>query len=269
MICMREDIINSYNELEEQARLDSTKARRVEYLTTLKTIDKYLREGGAIADIGCGCGIYSIHYAQKQHEVIAVDIVPKHIQALRQSAKECGLSIAAYECDAVKLDKIADNSIDLVLCLGPLYHLVDKDEQQKCIAECRRIVKPNGYILFAYISCYAVFPYVVRGHREFLRDSLCKKIITEHYVTANDSDCFWTDNYFHAPDEITAFIENMGLTIIEHLAADGQSIAFQQMINQFSDDEFEAWLNYHYMICHENSVIGSSNHGIIVAQKDS
>lgn len=265
---MRKDIINSYNEIMENQRLDSTKARKVEYLTTLKTIDKYIMGGTTIADIGCGCGIYSLHYAEKNYNIISIDVVPKHIETLKRIALKKKLRIDAYVGDAVNLERFDDNSVDIVLCLGPLYHLTDIAEQKKCINECRRIVKPGGHICFAYISCYAVFPYVVRGHSEFLKNSLQDKIIIDHRLSADDPDCFWTDNYFHSPEEIEKVVELSNLIIVEHLAADGQSIAFQQMINQFTDEEFECWMNYHYMICHESSIIGSSNHGIIVARKD-
>lgn len=265
---MRKDVINSYNETIEKERLSSTKARKVEYLTTIKTIDNYITDLDTIADIGCGCGIYSIHYAEKEHNVISVDIVPKHITILKKIVSDKRLKINTYIGDATHLEMLDDGSVDIVFCLGPLYHLTDISEQKKCINECKRIVKHGGYIIFAYISCYAVFPYVIRGNHEFLRDSLQEKIINNHYIKANDEDCFWTDNYFHSPDEIEKLIKFSGLKTVEHLAADGQSIAFQQMINNFNDEEFKCWMNYHYNICHERSIIGSSNHGIIVARKD-
>lgn len=57
------------------------------------------------------------------------------------------------------------------------------------------------------------------------------------------------------------------LEIMDHLATDGQSIAFQSVVNILDEKAFSVWMNYHRLICRERSILGSSNHGLIIARK--
>ena len=160
---MIDDIIKSYMEIDEEHRLQSTLARRVEFLTTVETLTPFLPNNPDILDVGCGTGIYAIYLAKQGAKVTAVDLVPAHIRRLKELVFQNSLSVSAYEGNATDLSKYSENSFDMVLCLGPLYHLINKKAQNKCIEECIRVTKPNGVIAFAYISPYSVFPCVLRG----------------------------------------------------------------------------------------------------------
>jgi hypothetical protein len=96
---------------------------------------------------------------------------------------------------------------------------------------------------------------------------LISKIVDNHYIEAESPYCFWTDMYFHDPDEMESLISESGLNIIDHLATDGQSIAFQNVINCMSPKDFGLWMQYHLKICRNRTVLGASNHGLVVARK--
>ena len=49
------------------------------------------------------------------------------------------------------MEKFCDNTFDMVLSLGPLYHLYSREEQERAIDEAIRVTKENGIIMFAYI----------------------------------------------------------------------------------------------------------------------
>jgi len=64
-----EEILNNYyNNYDEESRLIKDKAHRIEYITTTKYIEKYLKSGDKILEIGAGTGRYAINYAQKDIE---------------------------------------------------------------------------------------------------------------------------------------------------------------------------------------------------------
>lgn len=155
----------------------------------------------------------------------------------------------------------------MVLCLGPLYHLISSDDRQKCLNECIRVTKAKGIIAFAYISPYSVFPCVLRGNLSRISKELMKKIVDDKKISSDDSCCFWTDNYFYSPDDIEIWLKNNDLIIEDHLASDGQSIAFQTVVNSMNDSEFEIWLEYHRKTCRIPSLLGASNHGLIITRK--
>lgn len=264
---MEYDLINSYNEIDEENRLQSTQARKVEFVSTIEALDQFIIPGIKIFDCGCGVGIYSIHYAKRGAKVTALDIVPKHISRLQEIVTTEKLSIDCHLGDACNLSEFNSNEFDLTLCLGPLYHLISEEAQDSCIKECIRVTKENGVIAFAYISPFSVFPCVVRGDSSRAENKLVDIICENKKISSKDDLCFWTDNYYYTPDEIEKKLSEFGLEIIDHLATDGQSIAFQSMVNQLSPKEFETWLYYHKKTCRERSILGSSNHGLVLLRK--
>ena len=141
------------------------------------------------------------------------------------------------------------------------------DDRQKCLNECIRVTKAKGIIAFAYISPYSVFPCVLRGNLSRISKELMKKIVDDKKISSDDSCCFWTDNYFYSPDDIEIWLKNNDLIIEDHLASDGQSIAFQTVVNSMNDSEFEIWLEYHRKTCRIPSLLGASNHGLIITRK--
>lgn len=261
------DLIESYREIDEENRLQSTLARRVEYLTTIQVLNTCCQELKNCIDVGCGVGIYALYLDQLGIRTTAVDLVPDHIARLKEIVAKRNAGIEAYVGNALDLSAFASGSYDLVLCLGPLYHLLSPDEQDQCIIECKRVAKPRGIILFSYISPYSVFPCAIRGDMQRLSSELVDKIVDNHKIEADSPYCFWTDNYFHDPSEIEELLIRHDLEIEDHLAADGQSIAFQNVINQMTEDEFEVWMEYHFKICRNRSILGTSNHGLIVTRK--
>lgn len=264
---MFQNIIKAYGEIDEKNRLQSTLARKVEFISTVETLNPYIHSNIKILDIGCGAGIYSIYYAKKGAKVTAIDLVPNHIKQLNKQAKKLDLHICSYTGNAIDLSYIENETFDLVLCLGPLYHLLSQQHRKKCIEECIRVSKPNGIIAFSYISPYSVFPCVIRGDKSRMSKELIKKIIIDKKISSNDKSCFWTDTFFYTPQDIEKLLKKENLIIIDHLASDGQSIAFQSLINTMTEKEFNIWLDYHRKTCREPSIIGASNHGLIITRK--
>lgn len=60
-----------YSRSDESSRLTQTKASKVEFLTTVKYIEKYLTPGMKILDIGAGAGVYSFYFSRKGYQVEA------------------------------------------------------------------------------------------------------------------------------------------------------------------------------------------------------
>jgi len=153
-----------YNKFNEEKRLDSRHGQ-VEFITSMKYIHKYLeileekrpKHEIKILDVGAATGRYSIPLAEEGYDVTAVELV-KHTLA-RLKAK--GSSVKAYQGNAMKLKRFEDNSFDMVLVFGPMYHLHEKEEKIKALSEAKRVVKPDGTILVAYILCeYRVITYI-------------------------------------------------------------------------------------------------------------
>jgi len=140
-----------YDVFNEDARLDS-RATNIEFLTTIKYIESYLKPVMRILDIGAGTGRYSLYFANKGYDVVAIEIVEKHANAIRQ-AKTDDMTLEVIQGNAVEiLNDLSDNSFDVVLCFGPLYHLESNTDRETCVNEIKRICTRDGKMFFAFIN---------------------------------------------------------------------------------------------------------------------
>src|ERR1700748_3575979 len=127
----------------------------LEFTRTAEIVQRRLPEAPAVvADIGGGPGRYALWLASLGYQVEHRDLMPLHVEQLRaEAAGVAGIHTAVG--DARDLD-LPGASVDAVLLLGPLYHLIDQVERVRALRECARIVRPGGAVFAAVISRWAV-----------------------------------------------------------------------------------------------------------------
>lgn len=170
--------------------------------------------------------------------------------------------------NAVDLSNYPDNTFNVVLCFGPIYHLTNEKDRIACIEEALRVLQPGGMLAIAYINKYSVIPMLVKKEPQFVRDSVVKKVITEGYITSDDKDCFWTDAYFTTPDEIEDLLNKYNTSYIDHIGTDGLSHTISDEVDNLTEEQFTTWLNYHLSSCREKSILGLSSHGLYICKKN-
>lgn len=261
-------ITEYYESYDEDSRLRDSKAKQTEFITTTIFLNRYLKDNSRILEVGAGTGIYSFYYALKGHRVAAMDLTPKHVELMKSKLSEYGhIHMDITQGNATDLSGFPNDHFDTVLCLGPMYHLISKIEQRRCIEECLRVVKSGGFVAIAYIPRYFVFPYLVKGDRKFLTEDWASRIVEKGFTSSEEKDCFWTDAYFHTAEEISQLMDDYGTEMVEHVATDGLAPLMGDLINDLSDEEYEAWLNYHLKTCNQPSVLGATNHALYICRK--
>ena len=145
----REELINNhYNNYDEDNRLIKDNTHNIEFLVTQEYIEKYLKPGDRILEIGAGTGRYSLYYANKGYDVTAIEYVQHNLDILKSKIEE-NMNVVAEQGDAVDLSRFADDTFDVTLVLGPLYHLYADFDINKAISEAIRVTKKNGIIMIA------------------------------------------------------------------------------------------------------------------------
>lgn len=252
-----ERVQKTYELFNEDTRLNHSKAARVEFLTTVRYIEEYLKPGGKILDIGAGAGEYSLYFARKGYDVSALELSENNIKAFRKKISPED-HIHLIQGNAMDLSCYEDDSFDVVLMLGPLYHLSRDEDKQTCIAQAKRVCKPGGKIFFAFISNDMVI--------------LTEFSYRPDYFTAGDynKETFRLDDFpfvFHTVERCREVLRAGGIRILKEVASDGVSELMEDKINALDEEGYRQYLRYHYYICEKPECLGMSNHLLFIGEK--
>jgi len=261
-VCKIEDEVErikaTYQFYNEDTRLNHSRAARVEFLTNVRYIERYLKPGASILDVGAGAGEYSLFFARKGYAVCALELAESNIQAFRQKILPED-QIELVQGNAVDLSRYEDERFDAVLVFGPLYHLHSFEDQQRCIAEAKRVCKQDGKLFFAFISNDMVI----------LTEFACRP----DYFSVGDynKETFELDDFpffvFHTAAECRQMLLTGGIRILHEVASDGASELLAEKINAMSDADYAQYLRYHAYLCEKPEFLGMSNHLLFVGEK--
>lgn len=263
------DLVEYYNKFNEDKRLLSRHGQ-VEYAVTRHFLDKDIRSLNSennptketaahdifVADIGAGTGRYSIALAKEGYKVTSVEYVQYNLGILKKHMKEEGLSFEAFKGDARKLKKLQDNSFDVTLLLGPMYHLHSDEDKVKALKEAIRITKPHGYIFVAYVMAdYAVVKYgFMEGH---IKESVSKNALTDDYRVISDENELY--DYVRLED-IDRINELAGASREYIFAPDGPADYIRNTLNDMDDESFGLFIDYQIKNALRPELLGASSH---------
>src|SRR5579864_4742182 len=265
-------IINYYHEADEPARL-GTGWFQLEYARTQELILRYLPPApGTIIDAGGGSGVYACWLAARGYQVHLIDPVPKHVQQARAAAvQQPGHPLASADVGDARHLPHADGSADAVLLLGPLYHLVEKEDRLACLREAHRVLRPGGFLWGAGISHFAsLLDSLTHG---FFDDPQFAPILEgdlengqHRNPTANP--LYFTDAYFHRPGELSREFLATGFRVLEVLAIEGPGWLARDFDRLWNDpQQRERLLAAVRKVEREPSVIGVSAHVMAIGRK--
>ena len=248
------NLIKYYNKFNEEKRLNS-KHGQIEYLTALKYINEYLKPNDKIIDIGAGTGKYSKYFYDKGYDVTAVELVKHNLRQIEKKNIKCMLG------NATNLKKIKDNSYDITLLFGPLYHLISMEEKIKALNEAKRITKPNGYIFISY--CMNEYAIIEHGFKDNNILNELNLIDDDFKITPNNKDLY----SFVRLEDINHLKDQTNLKRIKIISQDGPSEYIKKTINKMDDKTFEIYLNYHFKTCEKPELLGAGRHVMDILKK--
>jgi 2-polyprenyl-3-methyl-5-hydroxy-6-metoxy-1,4-benzoquinol methylase len=252
-----------YQSYNEDSRLVKDDCHRVEFITTLYFLDDYLRPELKIIDVGAGTGRYAFYLAQQNCCVTALDVVPKYVDLMQVKAKEQSLNVDIRQSDARDLAQFGNAQFDMVLCMGPLYHLKTKKDRNQALNACLRILKPGGIIAAAYVNRYASHLWEVLKNDEPLDTKFLHRIIAKGIQAGEKSDSF----YFSFPAEIEQMMSDSGVSKEKNIGSDGITYLLNTKNAKLHESEFKYWLEYHLATCENQSLLGYSLHALYIGRK--
>ena len=154
---MKNYVVENYENYREENRLTTNNARRIEFITTSHIMDELIPANSKILDCAAGTGIYAFYLADKGHEVTATDITPRHVEIINNTLKEKTYHMHTAVLDATDMRMFPDESFDVVLNMGPFYHLLTEEQRERCMSESLRVLKKGGLIFTAYIPRFVCY----------------------------------------------------------------------------------------------------------------
>ena len=253
-----------YNNYDEDGRLLSRHGQ-VEYLTTMK----YIRESLAglsdpkILEVGAGTGRYSVTLAKQGLKVTAVELIPHNLEILK-SKLDGTEPITALQGNALDLSRFADETFDLTLLLGPMYHLYSKEEKLQALSEAVRVTKSGGRILVAYCMNEPTVIQYVFGLNH-LREVMDLNMLTsDWHCISEPKDLF----EMVRTEEIAELDAAVPVKRIKLVATDGATNYKREYIDAMDDETFSRWMEYHFAICERQDLIGASHHTLDILRKE-
>jgi len=257
---MTRELEKHYNKFCEDKRL-TRRHGQVEYITSMKYIHNYLEnnEKAKILDVGAGTGRYSVQLANEGYDVTAVELVKHNLGVLKSK----GSTVKAYQGTALDLSRFSDNTFDMTLVFGPMYHLYKFEDKVKALEEAKRVTKANGVILIAYImNEYSVITYGFKENN--IRASIENGKLTEDFhVISKPEDLY---DYVRLED-INKLNEEAGLQRIKIIAADGPANYMRPVLNAMDEETFELFMKYHLTTCERPDLLGASSHTLDILRK--
>ena len=252
-----------YNNYDEDGRLLS-KHGQVEFLTTMRYIEKYLQPGMRILEIGAATGRYSHTLARMGYEVDAVELVQHNIDLFREKTQP-GERITIRQGNAKDLSFIAENTYDITLLLGPMYHLFTEEEQRQALSEALRVTQKGGILFAAYCGNDATMVQYCFG-RGMLKEERYQKLVDfETFKAASDPAEFFQ---LYRREDIDSLICGMPVTRLHYVGADMATNYMRQTIDEMDEAFFDLYLRYHFTICERSDMVGVSHHILDVLRKN-
>lgn len=264
-------IVNHYtpdnNEEGGEEERFASQSGQVEFLTTMRYIERYLFSGAKILEIGAGTGRYSCSLAKKGYEVDAIELVPYNLEILRGKI-ETGWRLSSLQGDARDLSVFKDNTYDITLLLGPLYHMFIKEDKDKTISEALRVTKPGGIVFAAYcMSDASIMSSGFRRQTFSVADFIKKGFINvETFETSSAPELIFE---IVRKEQVDDLMSEFNAERLHFVATDLYTNHMKNEVNLMDAKEFELYLKYHFTICERPDMLGLSHHTLDVFRKTS
>lgn len=257
-------VIDFYNSYDEDSRLANPYGA-VEFLTTMRYIEKYLKPGGRVLEIGAGTGRYAHALARQGYPVDAVELVEHNIAVFRQNTLPQE-DVTITQGNALDLSAYPTDTYDLTLLLGPLYHLYSKQDKEQTLREAIRVTKPGGVIFAAYvISDGCLLDEGFNRGNISVADYIEQGLLDGETFAARSEpkDLFELVRKEDIDDLMAAF----PVTRLHYVASDGCALLLREAIEAMDEAAFALYLKYHFATCERADLLGVTSHALDIFKK--
>ncbi len=256
------------NPANEWERLDR---HRTEFAVTSKLMAAHLPPPPAkILDCGGGPGRYALELSQRGYEVTLFDLSAGNLALARQKAQEIGAPLENFEQgSALDLGRFPDETFDIVLVMGPLYHLLEASDRKQALREVYRVMKPGGQLWAAFITRFAPLKWCAANDPNWVVEN--PTAAHQIWETGQKPPAGTTEPefvaYFAHPDEVQPLISAQGFFVQEIFGVEGFVSETEEKINDLTGKAWETWVDLNTKVASNHHVHGAAEHLLVLAEK--
>jgi len=265
---MEEDvkIVQEYYDSDVQLEWNRLEKHPFEFILTTRMMDKYIKPGDYILDIGGGPGRYSLHYAEKGCNVTLVDLSSSNVKFALEKATEQKVSIKAVVGDAREVERIVEGEYDHVFLMGPMYHLLEEKDRIKAMNAALSMLKPGGQIYVSFILLFAGIIYEMKYMPEMLlmeSDDVLNTILEDKPYTG---DAF-TKAFFIPQKDIIPFMEQFPIEKMHLFGQESILAPCETNLLAQSQPVIDKWIDFAEQLCERESFLSYSEHAMYIGRK--
>ena len=253
---------------QEWSRLE---AHPFEFTLTTWMMDKYIRPGDSILDIGGGPGRYSIHYAKKGCSVTLADLSEGNVDFARKKAAEENVLLTAYAKNCLELEELGLGQFDHVFLMGPLYHLLEEEDRIRAVEAAMKQLKPGGKLYVSFIMVIGGVLYDLQNAGQLPIDRTMPEADPFFDAVAEGRDfpnrIGFTTNYMYHQRNILPFMEQFSLEKLHFFGQEGILAPNYRDLLSRSPKEIELWIELAKKYLEVPELLAFSEHAMYIGQK--
>jgi ubiquinone/menaquinone biosynthesis C-methylase UbiE len=260
-----------YDQAPEEVRLQ-VGPFQLEALRTRELIERHApRPPATVLDVGGAAGAYAAWLTSAGYEVHLVDAVPRLVNEARRRSATLPRPIASCEVGDARALSFPTASADMVLLLGPLYHLTTAEDRARALGESARVLNSGGVLFAAAISrCASALDGLAR---DLFQDPRFTAIVEQdlrdgQHRNLTERVDYFTTAYFHRPEELRSEVVQAGLIVEGLYGLEGPAWMLPDFAERWADTRQRSDVaRVARALESEPSILGVSAHLLAVARK--
>ena len=253
----------------EWERFDRTLGDRVSLVLHTALLERYVRPGHRVLDIGAGPGRFTETLHRLGARVVVADLSATQLELNRDAARARGFASSVeawHQLDICDLGALDATSFDGVVAFGGPFSYVF-ERRDTALAECGRVLRPGGYLLLSVMSLCGT----LHRHRAALRDmprAAIRTIVATGDLTPETDPTSKHYCHMYRAAELRAFLEKPGLAV-EQISASSALATGVETEFITTAEQWEAWLEYEAVACVEPGYLDAGTHLLAAVRRDS
>lgn len=269
---MKDDIRDIAEHYDSDPERENTRLERhqLEHDLTWRYLNQYLPTHGSILEVGAATGGYTLELARRGYSITAVDLSAANMELCRKRLAGEGLQgqVRLVLADARDLREVTAWDFDVVLLMGPLYHLVEETDRKEALQEVFDRLRTGGIVFSSFISRFGIMGDLLRTVPHWIEDKAEVESILERGRDPYDYPRGGFRGYFAKVSEIPPLHEAIGFETLTLAGVEPAISADDESYNKLQGQQRQLWLDLFYRMSTERTIVGASRHLLYVGRKN-